>query len=664
MTKHKIIELELLRKGPPHNLLLSPLTEYLGLCGNFGATLVHVPWEHAAFMRRLSELRYVRPDELETDKSIKRQEEIGELAKDIARVLGASPGLAAGFADRDEVELTHLRMVVSAKELAMLPFELSKNIAGTPGGEENWLSVQTSNRICLTRRVRNVATRFEPWPTKPKILFVASSAGGKIPFKQHLQTLLKAIKPWLSPYDADDPQALLEESKKMMTVILNASIEDVDRACRKQAYTHVHILAHGKEDDKSVGNPFGLALRDETNPGKIDVVSGKRFSAALRPFGLHSGPAVVTVASCDSGNVNSVIYTGAGFAHDLHREGIPLVVASQFPLTFSGSITMTEVLYNGLLWGKHPLELLYELRRKLYAYKANDNHDWASLVVYETLPQDLEEKLHLTQYSQTRAASERIFERVDKLIDSAEETVQLNSIEDLHAELDATAERFPEIPRYRTEILGLRGSGEKRKAQAFYKYHQLVERQPTDKEALERCFNALARSQKFYSEALDEEMASRPEGKTLGSLHWLVTQYLALNTILQKPFELGLWFSARTSALTDIRLSNKDEVVWAHGTLAELYLIRSAYPKEKVSISIKEAEKQAVHHIGKITELVSEDDFPVISTRRQLRRYKYWWLNSDFKQFLDEKRQDRQDNVGIMEMNKLVEKLLILLTYE
>ena len=38
------VAVELIRKGPPHNRLLSPLTEYLGICGGTGAGSVSVPY--------------------------------------------------------------------------------------------------------------------------------------------------------------------------------------------------------------------------------------------------------------------------------------------------------------------------------------------------------------------------------------------------------------------------------------------------------------------------------------------------------------------------------------------------------------------------------------------------------------------------------------------
>jgi hypothetical protein len=54
----RTVRLELLRPGPPHNQLLSPLTQYLAICGDSGAGVVQLPYEHATFERRLAELRY------------------------------------------------------------------------------------------------------------------------------------------------------------------------------------------------------------------------------------------------------------------------------------------------------------------------------------------------------------------------------------------------------------------------------------------------------------------------------------------------------------------------------------------------------------------------------------------------------------------------------
>lgn len=100
----------------------------------------------------------------------------------------------------------------------------------------------------------------------------------------------------------------------------------------------------------------------------------------------------MTVASCQSGALGSIIdFAGAGasVAHGLHAEGIPLVIASQFPLTFEGSVRMVELLYQGLLDGEDPRCLLHDLRGELKQLIPNA-HDWASIVGYAALDERFE----------------------------------------------------------------------------------------------------------------------------------------------------------------------------------------------------------------------------------------------------------------------------------
>ena len=48
----RTVTLEFLRAGPRHNQLLSPLTQYLAVCGDSPAGVVNLPYEHAVFERR------------------------------------------------------------------------------------------------------------------------------------------------------------------------------------------------------------------------------------------------------------------------------------------------------------------------------------------------------------------------------------------------------------------------------------------------------------------------------------------------------------------------------------------------------------------------------------------------------------------------------------
>src|SRR5262249_1927542 len=185
---------------------------------------------------------------------------------------------------------------------------------------------------------------------------------------------------------------------------------EVATAAQKGApFSHVHILAHGARfDDADRYSPVGVALQNE-------VISGRRLATALTAV-TDSGitrPVVVTLATCDSAKSPDVRTPDASLAHDLHDHGIPLVIASQFPLSVTGSVPFVERFYAGQLWGEHPLRSLYEVRLRLHGAMGPDVHAWASLVAYEAFPSDLPGQLEELRYSQARRAQECALSRLE-----------------------------------------------------------------------------------------------------------------------------------------------------------------------------------------------------------------------------------------------------------
>lgn len=650
MRNVRTVTLEFLRHGPPHNQLLSPLTEYLGLCGNFGAASVRVPYEHQEFLSRLRWLRY--PEEQRGDVA-QRNEVLNQTAVEMADTLREVPGLISGLCNgtMGKDTLTHLRIVLSAAELAMLPFELSKVPPGCAGGEGNWLSLQTVAPVSITRQVRTVSNEAVLWPRKPRILFVAASPLGlQVPLEQHTQALLKAILPWMKPFKPESPADLERAASEMLTILPNATIEAVEAACSKAAYTHVHILAHGMENPNLTGRPYGLALHSRSAKEKLDVVTGSRFAAALRPTlsivgqdrltEAASSPAVVTVASCDSGNVGNVIYNGASFAHELHQDGIPFVVASQFPLSKRGSIHMAEVLYEDLLWGEDPRVALHRLRGKLYALNAT-THDWASLVAYAALPADLDEQLEDVRYWRARTAIDSGMAHLDAAIArmSKEKAVVVDNdkvIEILFDRIDQAMNRMPRTGGYETEGNGMLASTEKRKAEALHRASQKAsDGQKAQFRA--RSLKLLESALHYYKEAYQENMIeSHRIIRRKKSAHWVLCQYLSLRAILGEPFPREHWGAALTSAQVDLDLGDNPTRAWAHGTLAELYLLLTAYGEKDVPERHQVAKKKALTHAEQIVNIAGRESFPVYSTKRQFERYRDWWSDKSFEADLED----------------------------
>jgi len=373
----KLVHVEFLRAGPPHNQLLSPLTQYLAIGGDAGAGVVTVPYEHAEFERRVRELRY------ETGDAADRQAMLHTTGVEMGRILGSVPGLPGALAtdSRQSGTIVQLRLTLSASELALLPFELAKVPVSPAVTAENWLSIQSRPPVCVTRNIRTVSPEGVVWPTRPRILFVT---GGKddVPFEEHRTALLNAIAPYRYPGRDDgkaSPHGDREQFGELLTILVDPTPADVLVECQSHRYTHVHILTHGDLSETS-RDSYGLVLRGAD--GATEVVSGEQFASVLTSVGggLIHRPTVVTVASCDSGNIGTVVIPGASFAHALHQAGVPLVVASQFPLSKEGSVLLAG-LYDGLLRGEHPMVLLQQVRAGLHGRYTAIWHDWASLVV-------------------------------------------------------------------------------------------------------------------------------------------------------------------------------------------------------------------------------------------------------------------------------------------
>jgi hypothetical protein len=308
----RTVSVELLRAGPRHNQLLSPLTQYLGVCGNAPAGRVTLPYEHRDMEQRLEELNY----RVVADDERRRERVLDRTGDEIADILSLIPGLPGALNSETESPqtLTQLRIVLSASELAMLPFELSKVPSGA-GASGTWLALQARMPVCITRHIRSVSAEGMRWPNNPRILFVA---GPDTPVEEHWQALLDAFAPWRDVKGSAAPFPL-----KHATLALIA--DEITKAAQARTpFTHVHILAHGARlNDADPYSPVGVALYDK------EVISGRRLATALSSVtGQGVGrPAVVTLATCESASMPDVRTPDASVAHDLHDQGIPLVVA-------------------------------------------------------------------------------------------------------------------------------------------------------------------------------------------------------------------------------------------------------------------------------------------------------------------------------------------------
>lgn len=660
------ITLEILRAGPPHNQLLSPLTQYLAICGEAGASLFQVPWEHAPFERRLEDLRYEGPVGEDPARRVAETEAMG---RDIAKLLGTIPALAgvlAGHGDEGAPEVTHLRLVLSASELGLIPFELSKTPSGLQMPAENWLMLQVHVPISLTRHVRSVPYESAAWPEQARVLFIASDPD-ELPFKKHRKILIDAVEPWLPPqWETIDHQSISaktlgdarkddlevfgdEDTGNILTIVRNASIDDVKLLCRQTNYTHVHVLAHGGEDETTDYRSFGLGLNGE-------IVTGNRFASAItttKNCGTTQ-PGIVTLATCDSANIGSVMQAGASFAHSLHQAGVPLVIASQFPLSFEGSEIALKRLYepsDGLLWGSgHPVCTLHDVRQELAVEHEAQSHDWASLVVYEAFPPTLDVQLEKFHFKQAKSALKNSESHLENLFESAWSEEKGWIPEDAFAEKLALAEArcasareaLPIDGAFAIEAMGLKASNYKKCAEYIFKIATDYE---SDHEAVAGYMKAslklLGRAYDAYSFALDAFLRLHGEAQQDASLHWLVVQTLSTGSVLGRPLDGDYWGVGRRSAKAYLQEGEIEDRAWSYGSLAELELLQLAN-RSVDEDEFNDINQRVVDNVTNLVELFSEASAqPIRSTRDQFDRYEEWWGSKVFQAHLKTEKIER-----------------------
>lgn len=621
------VKLELLRSGPAHNQLLSPLTNYIALCGSDGPVTLRMPFEHRQLLMRLRRLRYPQDKDPATDDQ--RQSEVRDMGEAIGRVLGQVPALLSelGNAGAENGKLVHLRLAMSAFELGLMPFEAAVAPDGFPGsGSPLFLQMRTP--ITITREIRRGRPLPVDWTRPPRILFAFAAPDGLyVPAQTHLQALREAIEPWVKIKDENR----IEEVKKLLTVLPNATLEQIRSLCASTEFTHVHILAHGAPFKYSGDERYGLALCSETGDS-ADIVDGERLAIALTSSDSAGNtrfrPTLVTLATCDSGNIESVLTPGGSIAHELNAAGIPWVIASQFPLWMKASAIAAKVLYRGLLNGGDPRWVLYELRQRLRT-DSPETHDWASIVAYATVPWNFERQVNLFRNQQTQRKIEVKFDRIDELVGAnldRDESIAMALGDAQNVELAALCASVREdLKNWREEShaivsakdkaqrLGISAASEKRIGIAY----ALAEDLPLAQKAYEACRD-------FYRDAWEIDPCN----------YWVITQYLSIIAILNREDngpvlkELAhkygiLWNAARQIVQWQIRKSSGDERAYALSTLAELSLLGVVYGGQDSDPEALETEIK--QHCREMLNELCADAFPIFSTRRQFRRYLKDW---------------------------------------
>lgn len=498
---------------------------------------------------------------------------------------------------------TQIDLVLNPSELGLLPFEVLLDEEKKP-----WFA-NPNLRIILTRRIRQegLIAEKENWPIIPRVLFVyANPEYGKypkVPNNEHLSLIKRHLQNWVKG-DAEIDESILCQ-------IENASLEDIrDKLLKadedEKAFTHVHILAHGTMIVEDPGIPedyeYGIALNSKLGkPTKVAEVKAVFESLRQKPF-------VVSYMVCDAGSFRNTLRSDKNLIQVTHQLGVPIVIGSQFPLTYFGSQIITDILYGGLFSGEDIRISLHRLRCNLYENKNQTWQDWFGLVTYVRLPEGYENYLYESRLARELRMLITDGITTDKFLYRQE--LQQNDIVQKQQMLKTRVENLKELeadakalakPGVNQENIGLIASAFKRIAELSFRENQLFETL-NDVKAL------LKEAQQNYKKAANFNL----------SHHWSTVQYLSLTSILDGyPKDSYYWYAAFQAVLNDEQKDSGSKI-WALGSKAELYLlaphIQPAKKVEEISKCFKELRALSIGN-----------DFPIDSTWRQFSRYLNWW---------------------------------------
>ncbi|MEM7586793.1 MAG: CHAT domain-containing protein [Acidobacteriota bacterium] len=653
MARVREVVIEIMRHGPPHNQLLSPTTRYLALCGAHPAVTLKIPKEHQEVVHLLSRMAD------EPGAAARHHYERRDLQNLVTSLLAQMPALPNETRARADT-LVHLRLTMTAQELSLLPFEL----AGPPPGishSRQPLLIGPEPDVLLTREVRRSARPDFEVPVWFKALVVASDPEDLgLPLSDTLEVFEEVLAPfgWPGLFEGRLVPGL---ANQLVTVLVDASLDDVRERCHLETYSHIHFLAHGAEL-KGRSDAFGIALWDREKV-RTEVVDGEALARAVMPpqaDGGWSRPWCVTLATCDSARQEAIpLVPQTSLAHALHEAGIPTVIASQYPLTFGAAVEMTRALYEGELRGDDIRFTLRSMRHRI-ASRMRTTYDWASLATYASWPDNLgaqSDKLRSLRIVQAlevannwadtavaflengsdrqaheaagHTASQRLADIIPRLEDEAERILEAREETQLQQDRRNThwfnRRHERDVAQAGAGVLyvdlcGLLGSAWKRRA----RLRELLG------EGDAAVLDALRQSAYWYARGTEIDRRT----------HWTACQACVMQALLSRcgassEATWKNWRLARDRAVHDLDL-DRSAAIWAHSTLVEIELWSECFDQ---------GAGHPERHLKQLLELTPASSFPIHATRRQLLRYRDWWFKADYTPGVDQAMVERVEEL-------------------
>lgn len=635
----RTITIEIERQGDAvdHNLLAE--TIYLAFCESEPVVNLSINCDQETFEKQKALLRYTDSDQ------VPLKEGFSFLQNLVTKLLDDIHPLAI-VGNKNDPDWLHIRLVISAKELIQIPFELALTPNGFKGQHVRPLLLNPQRLTTLTREVRQSGEAKYTWPKNPRILFAWANPDKEVPYDEHFTVLRDLARQLVTPLK-DNPEPI-PDIGKLITVVKKASRASINKAIEEgikenRPYTHIHLLAHGsKNAHPEFPEEFRLMLHDKKDVSKVDYVTGEELALSIleSDAGATKFPAIVSLMACDTANTGSISMPAGSVAHQLHESGIPCVFASQFPLSVAGSVSLVGKLYEKLLLdGEDPRKALYHTRKTI---SDNEFHDWASLVAYVRFPGDIDDQLDdyklkvlLDALKTSNIWAEHVLMYRSQIPVAAFEKV----LEDVSARLDSSIEKFNQLiaPRGITvkamdryaEHSGLMGSALKRKAEHLFRLSAF---KPDIADALlKESADAIKKARDWYYNGYKEHLKN----------HWTGIQYLSLAAVtkgkLTDEIDQDIWTVVKVLAQMDDNAGKQPmERIWAWGTLTELYLLKALTAEpEDFDKTAGQALTRAKEYAGRIRDagatFIAERDlqddilFAQQTTARQIERYISWW---------------------------------------
>lgn len=337
--------------GEPHTFRFEPQRYLLRTPGG-GFESLELDWNAAL----IADLRALREPERDPE-AVQR---IGTLLRQFL-----APAVWSAYEQRivaaaQAEAAIHVTIRSAAAELYALPWEL--------------LALKSTGQ--LLGAMTGLLVRYE-WPEttsfpestpssqrRGRVVLAWSASGGSVPAAEHVAALSRTRG---KAFDA--------ARDVLSHVSPGALAQSLDSAQHEgQPIDLLYILCHGAP----LGGSYALTLDGATAADERVLVDAGGLQRLLAP--VAGMLRVVVLAACDSGNAGAPGNHLASCAQMLHRAGIRVIVASRFPLSFSGSIQLCEALLANLSAGTSVERAFMAARERLM--RDPGSLDWASIQLY------------------------------------------------------------------------------------------------------------------------------------------------------------------------------------------------------------------------------------------------------------------------------------------